>query len=85
MQPGDHAPHDNRLSLGADNPVTLRLTNRSPRPVTFWLRDEPPEAFIVLAVEDKDGSKAARNGKKQVTATMDYSAAVNYSVVAAPS
>lgn len=37
--------HDNRLSLGADNPIHLSLANRSARPATFSLRDEPPAAF----------------------------------------
>ena len=48
--------HDNRLSLGADNPVTLHLTNRSKRPLDFTLRDEPPEAFIILCTEEKEHS-----------------------------
>jgi uncharacterized protein (DUF58 family) len=39
--------HDTKLSLGAENPITLSLHNRGRRPATFWLRDEPPEAFII--------------------------------------
>ena len=39
--------HDVKLSLGADNPIQLIVRNRSRRPATFWLRDEPPEAFII--------------------------------------
>lgn len=39
--------HDSKLSLGADNPVTVRLRNPFTRPVTFWLRDEPPDDFKV--------------------------------------
>ena len=39
--------HDTRLSLGADNPITLSLRNPGPRPLTFWLRDEPPDAFTI--------------------------------------
>lgn len=39
--------HDTKLSLGADNPIRLSLYNRSRLPVTFWLRDEPPEAFHI--------------------------------------
>ena len=38
--------HDDRLSLGADNTVTLTIRNRQPRPITFWLRDEPPDAWV---------------------------------------
>ncbi|MCI0394209.1 MAG: DUF58 domain-containing protein [Chloroflexi bacterium] len=37
--------HDTKLSLGANNPIHLLLRNRSRRPATFWLRDEPPDAF----------------------------------------
>lgn len=37
--------HDDRLSLGADNPIHLHVANRRPRPALFWLRDEPPLAF----------------------------------------
>jgi uncharacterized protein (DUF58 family) len=40
--------HDNRLSLNAVNPIHLSLRNRGRRPVTFWLRDEPPDAFETL-------------------------------------
>jgi uncharacterized protein (DUF58 family) len=41
--------HDNRLSLNAVNPIHLSLRNRGRRPVTFWLRDEPPDAFEIDA------------------------------------
>ena len=34
--------HDNRLSLGAENPVRIHLTNKAGFPVDFTLRDEPP-------------------------------------------
>jgi uncharacterized protein (DUF58 family) len=37
--------HDNRLSLGAQNLIRIRVLNLSPRAVTIWVRDEPPEAF----------------------------------------
>jgi len=39
--------HDDKLSLGADNPITLIVRNRSPRPVNIAVRDEPPDAFQV--------------------------------------
>src|SRR5262249_55982525 len=39
--------HDSRLSLNALNPIHLSLRNRGRRPVTFWVRDEPPDAFEV--------------------------------------
>jgi uncharacterized protein (DUF58 family) len=37
--------HDQRLSIGAENAVTLILANASPRPVAFTLRDEHPHEF----------------------------------------
>ncbi|MCP4540811.1 MAG: DUF58 domain-containing protein [Chloroflexi bacterium] len=39
--------HDTKLSLGADNPIHLSVRNRSCRPATVWLRDEPPDAFKI--------------------------------------
>jgi uncharacterized protein (DUF58 family) len=39
--------HDQKLSLGADNPVKVFVRNSSNRPVTVWLRDEPPDAFNI--------------------------------------
>lgn len=39
--------HDSKLSLGADNPVRISLYNRSPRPASIWVRDEPPDAFEI--------------------------------------
>jgi uncharacterized protein (DUF58 family) len=39
--------HDTKLSLGAENPVTLLVRNRGRRPATFWIRDEPPDAFEI--------------------------------------
>lgn len=39
--------HDDKLSLGADNPITLTVRNRSPRPITIAARDEPPDEFGV--------------------------------------
>lgn len=38
--------HEKRLSLGVDNPITVELTlRRGGRPLTLWLRDEPPPSF----------------------------------------
>jgi uncharacterized protein (DUF58 family) len=39
--------HDIKLSLGANNPITLSVRNRSRRPALFWLRDEAPDAFEI--------------------------------------
>ncbi|MCP4427981.1 MAG: DUF58 domain-containing protein [Chloroflexi bacterium] len=41
--------HDTKLSLGAENPIHLLLRHRQRRPVTFWLRDEPPDEFGIDA------------------------------------
>lgn len=39
--------HDERLSLGADNPVHLWVENRSGRLATLAIRDEPPDVFQI--------------------------------------
>src|SRR5689334_10297417 len=39
--------HDNKLSLGAENPIHVRLRNRSWRGAHFTLRDEAPEQFKI--------------------------------------
>jgi uncharacterized protein (DUF58 family) len=39
--------HDNRLSLGAQNLIQLHVRNRSRRRVHIWVRDEPPDAFLL--------------------------------------
>ena len=39
--------HDQKLSLGADNPIKIYVRNRSRRSATVWLRDEPPDAFTI--------------------------------------
>ncbi|HEX2995456.1 MAG TPA: DUF58 domain-containing protein, partial [Anaerolineales bacterium] len=41
--------HDTKLSLGAENPIRLRLRNRARRAVNFTVRDEPPELFKIEA------------------------------------
>ena len=42
--------NDSKLSLGAENAITLLLANRGPRPISFRLRDEYPYQFISDAV-----------------------------------
>lgn len=42
--------HDSKLSLGAENPITLHLRNRSGRQAHFWWRDEPSEQFVTEQV-----------------------------------
>jgi uncharacterized protein (DUF58 family) len=39
--------HDNKLSLGAENPIHVRLRNRSWRSARFIVRDEAPEQFKI--------------------------------------
>jgi uncharacterized protein (DUF58 family) len=41
--------HEPRLSLGAENLITLILANATPRPVSFTLRDEHPHEFAADA------------------------------------
>ena len=41
--------HDQKLSLGAENPIHLHLRNRGRYAAHFSLRDEPPEAFRIDA------------------------------------
>lgn len=42
--------HDQRLSLGADNTITILLANRSQRSIQFVIRDEYPDSFQSSAV-----------------------------------
>lgn len=37
--------HNNRLSLGADNRITISVRNRQSRTIDFFVRDEPPWQF----------------------------------------
>jgi uncharacterized protein (DUF58 family) len=39
--------NDNKLSLGADNPIHLSIRNRGRRATTLIVRDEPPDAFKI--------------------------------------
>jgi uncharacterized protein (DUF58 family) len=39
--------HENKLSLGVQNPVTVNVRNRSRRGTSFKVRDEAPEAFQI--------------------------------------
>ena len=46
--------HDSKLSLGAENPIRIRLRNRSQRGVSFTVRDEAPELFTFGLLEFTD-------------------------------
>lgn len=39
--------HDHKLSLAAENPIRVLLRTTSRRTIRFWVRDEPPDEFIV--------------------------------------
>ena len=39
--------HDQKLSLGSDNPIHIHIRNRNSRTVVVWMRDEPPDAFRI--------------------------------------
>jgi uncharacterized protein (DUF58 family) len=56
--------HDSRLSLGADNAIRLKVRNRRRRPVTIWVRDEPPVAFGIdrHILHDEVPSRTTWNG-----------------------
>ncbi len=42
-----HRIHDQKLSLGADNPIKISVRNRSTRTAAIEVRDEPPDAFRI--------------------------------------
>jgi len=43
---------EDRLALGADNPVAVTLTNRSRYGLHVLVRDEPPDGFALTAIGD---------------------------------
>lgn len=57
--------HDNKLSLGAENPIRVSLRNRSWRRVSFMVRDEAPEHFKI-ETRTMDGQVAPRGTWEQV-------------------
>ncbi len=57
--------HDNKLSLGAENPIRVSLRNRSWRRVSFTVRDEAPEQFKI-ETRTIDGQVAPRATWEQV-------------------
>ncbi len=44
---------EDRLALGADNPVAVTLTNRSRHGLRVLVRDEPPDDFQLTAIGDQ--------------------------------
>jgi uncharacterized protein (DUF58 family) len=52
--------HEPKLSLGAWNPVALRLTNRSSRPARFVVRDALPQLLLPRG-EVQDGACSPRS------------------------
>ena len=57
--------HDNKLSLGAENPIHVSLRNRSWRRISFTVRDEAPEQFRI-ETRTLDGQVAPRGTWEQV-------------------
>jgi uncharacterized protein (DUF58 family) len=57
--------HDNKLSLGAENPIRVSLRNRSWRRVSFTVRDEAPEQFRI-ETRTMEGQVAPRGTWEQV-------------------
>jgi len=57
--------HDNKLSLGAENPIRVSLRNRSWRRVSFTVRDEAPEQFKI-ETRTMDGQAAPRGTWDQI-------------------
>jgi uncharacterized protein (DUF58 family) len=49
--------HDSKLSMGADNLITILFANRSANSVDFQIRDEYPDQFIAdqVVISDKVG------------------------------
>jgi uncharacterized protein (DUF58 family) len=58
-----------KLSLGAENPVSLTVQNRGWRTLVFWLRDEPPDEFKIEARlwEGQAAPRQAWQGRYMVT------------------
>ncbi|MCL4505106.1 MAG: DUF58 domain-containing protein [Chloroflexi bacterium] len=57
--------HDQRLSLGADNPVTIGVRHRGLRDTSINLRDEPPDEWLVTSSGTPDATRVqtvARQG-----------------------
>jgi uncharacterized protein (DUF58 family) len=58
--------HDHKLSLGAQNRITLRIRSRARRHVALMIRDEPPlmfvgaeEALLTCPLEPQESAEAA--------------------------
>ncbi len=61
--------HDQKLSLGVQNKITISISTRSPRPIDLSVRDEPPLLFVVSKTpppsplpELKEGEQNGTNG-----------------------
>lgn len=55
---------DDRFSMGADNPVKIRLINRSNRPIEVLMKDEyPPEMELLTPREARLRISANRSGE----------------------
>src|SRR5689334_439631 len=52
--------HDQKLSLGALNHITLRIVSRTDHPIDVTVRDEPPELFVGADQVTRTTTVAAR-------------------------
>ena len=62
---------DEALSVGAKNPVEVRVRNQTPRPLNALLRDEPPSAFT-------------REGERQVRSALPPQGETHFSYLLQP-
>jgi uncharacterized protein (DUF58 family) len=61
--------HDSKLSLGAENPITVRVESRAQRPVHVTVRDEAPLLFVG---SDAENTTHARTVYPRTTAELTY-------------
>ncbi|MEZ4676157.1 MAG: DUF58 domain-containing protein [Caldilineaceae bacterium] len=60
--------HEERLSLAAQNPITIHLLlRRGTRPVRLWVRDEPPPSFRQRTADQILSATATPNQAVQLT------------------
>src|SRR5216683_882740 len=60
--------HDQKLSLGALNRITLNITSRTDHPISVTVRDEPPDLFVGADLATRSGTVGPHE-----TITLEYS------------
>jgi uncharacterized protein (DUF58 family) len=58
--------NDQKLSLGAPNPVTLEIDSRAIRPLNVTVRDEPPVGMIIINHHEPTVSKGEPGGQLMI-------------------